>query len=357
MITAGSQTVPSTVVHHDGSEHRYHELGSLDFLGRMPIPLRRPFKAGLDRAVAAHRSATGIGLQCCFLGGGEWYQPFDGLTAARSSAELPDMLVSTLYHDILNPALLAHYAPPDGYVTAVTAHPACVQGGLLDPLHIFHTFAVIPFVFLIDRARLKGRPAPRVWSDLFDPVWADEIVFGGWRPHEQIAFQDYNSYLLFSLHQEYGLAGLEAFAANVHNLQHNIRTATQAGSNSRSVGTIAILPWLQAELCPRRERTQVIWPEDGALAMPIGYLVKPDAHTRLAPLLHYLDGPELGQVLVRNCYPPTLAAVPDAFPSAARLKWAGWEHIRTHDMAVEERQAAQLFFSAWQRAQEERSCN
>lgn len=323
----------------------------------MPIPLRRPFKTGLDRAIAAHRTATGAGLHCCFLGGGEWYQPFDGLTAARTGAELPGMLVTTLYHDILDPGLLTHYALPDGYIPTVAAHPVCVAGGLLDPLHIFHSFAVIPFVFLVDHARLKGRTAPRCWSDLFAPTWADDIVFGGWRPHEQVAFQDYNSYLLFALHQEYGLAGLEAFAANVHNLQHNIRTATQAGSNSRSVGTIAILPWLQAELCPRRGRTQVVWPADGALAMPIGYLIQPDARERLQPLLHYVNGTELGRVLAHNCYPPTLAAVADAFPADARLKWAGWDYIRRHDLAAEERRAAQLFFAAWNRLRGETTCN
>ena len=332
-------------------------LGSLDFLGRMPIPLRRPFKTGLDRTVTAHQAATGIRLDCCFLSGSEWYRPFDGLAMAETSAELPDMLVTTLYHDILDPGLLAHYTPLEGTAAPVAAHPVCVNGGLLDPLGVFQSFAVIPFVFLVDHQRLKGRAAPRCWSDLLDPVWADKIVFGGWRPHDRTPYQDYNSYLLFSLYQEYGQTGLEAFAANVRNIQHNIRTATQAGSNNRNVGAIAILPWLQAELCPRRGRTQVIWPEDGALAMPIGYLIKSEARSRLMPLVNYVCGMELGVLLARNCYPPVNAAVADPFPAAARLKWAGWDYLRNHDLAAEERRASQLFFATWNRVQEESVCS
>ncbi len=357
MIPQPSRTVLSFTAGDQRSEYQPLNLGSLDFLGRMPIPLRRPFKTGLDRTVAAHQAATGIRLDCCFLSGSEWYRPFDGLAAAKTDAELPAMLVTTLYHDILDPGLLAHYTSHDASVSPVVAHPVCVNGGLLDPLGIFQTFAVIPFVFLVDHQRLKGRPAPRCWSDLLDPIWADEIVFGGWRPHDRTPYQDYNSYLLFSLYQEYGQAGLEAFAANVHNIQHNIRTATQAGSNSRNVGAIAVLPWLQAELCPRRGRTQVIWPEDGALALPIGFLIKPDARARLTPLVNYVCSLELGIVLARNCYPPVNTAVADAFPAAVRLKWAGWNYIRNHDMAAEESRASQLFFAAWSRVQEESVCS
>lgn len=329
----------------------------LDFLGRMPIPLRRAFKSGLDQTTATHRQASGESLHCCFLSGAEWYRPFDTLSSDPVDT-LPGMLVSTFYHDILNPALLAHYTPAAS-VAPRPSHPACAAAGLDDPLGIFRTFAVIPFVFLVDEKRLRGRPAPHAWSDLLDPIWADDIVFGGWRPNEQSAYQDYNSYLLLCLHHEFGDAGLAAFAGNVRHLQHNIRTATQAGSNSREVGAIAILPWLQAELCPRRERTRVVWPEDGALAMPIGYLVKTGEESRVQPLIDYVDGSELGAVLSRNCYPPTRPQMADAFPAGARLKWPGWDTVRQNDMAATSQRAAETFFAAWygKHTQEQRACS
>ncbi|GAB3370553.1 ABC transporter substrate-binding protein [Azotobacter armeniacus] len=338
------QHIPADADHH--ALPAPDALGGLDLLGRMPIPLRRAFKAGIDRTLAAQRAARGEALNCCCLGGAEWYSPFDTLATERDPARLPGMLVSTIYQDILAPSLLAHCTPPPGARPLPELHPACAAAGLADPLDAFRVFAVIPFVWLIDQRRLKGRRPPRVWSDLLEPCWAGEIVFGGWRPNPQVPYQDYNAYLLLALYLEFGQAGLAAFAGNVRHLQHNVRTATQAGSNSPDVGAIAVLPWLQAELCPRRERTAVAWPEDGALAMPIGYLLKPGQEARLAPLVDYLHGEELSAVLARNCYPPTGTARTQAFPPGARLKWPGWEFFRGHDFAAEQRRAAELFFAA-----------
>lgn len=319
-------------------------LESLDFLGRMPVPLRRQFKAGLDRAAAA---APGLAepLACCFLSGAEWYAPFDRLAEARGEA-LPNMLVTTFHHDILHTPLLAYYAPRAARPPA-PCHPAFAAAGLPDPEGVFRLFATVPFVFLMDERRLRGRPAPRSWQDLLDPCWADEIVFGGWRPNERSPYQDYNRFLLLNLQREFGRAGLRAFADNVKQLQHNARTAAQAGSNARSIGAIAVLPWLQAELCPRRERTRVVWPADGALAMPIVHLVRPEAETRVRALTDYVAGIGLGRVLARNCYPPSNPALAHALPEGARLKWLGWDYVRGHDIAAESRCAADSFFAAW----------
>lgn len=351
MSPAFSVSVFPPTTEDDSRTQPNPDLGQLDFLGRMPIPLRRAFKAGLDRTVTTHRQTSGISLDCCFLTGAEWYHPFDGLAsaAAKLGAGLPNMLVSTFHHDILSPDLLRHYTPTT--VADPALHPACRAARLADPLGAFRLFAVIPFVFLVDGKRLQGRPCPRVWQDLLDPCWNDEIVFGGWRPNPDTVYQDYNNYLLLFLLQRFGTDGLAAFAGNVRHLQHNILTASRAGSNSASVGTIAILPWLQAELCPRRERTRVVWPEDGALAMPIGYLVKPEAEPRVQALADYLTGAGLGRVLARNCYPPAGLAVADAFPADARLQWLGWDYARHHDLAVESRVAAETFFSAWYQTQ------
>jgi len=325
-----------------------------DFLGRMPIPLRRPFKAGLDRTVIKHRENSGIQLKCCFLSGAEWYHPFDELAALPHEC-LPATLLTPLHQDILSPDLLAHYAPST--IRQRSVAQIAINAGLLDPYGIFNSFAAIPFVFLVDERRLKRRTAPKTWQDLLDPQWQDEIVFGGWRPNEHVPYQEYNSYILFSIFQEYGAAGLAALAANVKHLQHNIRTATLTGTNSQAVGTIAILPWLQASLCPRRERTRVVWPEDGAIVMPIGYLVKHESERRVQPILDYMNGSALARVLSTNCYPPLGSEISGAFPANASMKWAGWDYIRSHDMAAESALAARIFFGAWAEKNEVSLCS
>ncbi len=91
----------------------------------------------------------------------------------------------------------------------------------------------------------------------------------------------------------------------------------------------------------------MVWPEDGALTMPIGYLLKPGMEARLATLVDYVTSERLGTLLAHNCYPPTRALASASFPEGARLKWPGWEYVRSHDLAAESGRAAEIFFAEW----------
>lgn len=322
-------------------------LAQLDLLGRMPVPLRRAFKLGLDRLVE-REAARANQLACCVLRGGEWYRPFDALACCKRADEVPAVLLTTLQEDILSRELLSFYRVPLSTRDASELHPAFVSSGLLDPSGVCRTFAVVPFVFLVDRQRLRGRPIPKTWADLLEPHWEREIVFGGWRPNESVAYEDFNSYLLLFMHREFGGSGLEAFAANVSHLQHNVRTTTLFGTNSRHASTIAVLPWLHAEMCPRRMTTCVVWPRDGALVMPMVYLVKSEHESRLEPLIDYVAGVELRRMLNRNCYPtPNLDT--NLLPLDAAFKWLGWPYVYTHDLAAESDRATRVFFAALDR--------
>jgi ABC-type Fe3+ transport system substrate-binding protein len=282
--------------------------------------------------------------------GCEWYRPFDRLRQSRCDEERPALVVSTLQDDLVEPRLLAAYGGSPAPRRA--RHPLLTEGGLVDPTGTFHTFAVVPFVFLVDTARLQGRPVPRTWGDLLHPSWHDEIVFGGWRPRNQGPYLEYNSFLLLSLWAEFGASGLAAFSANVRGLVHNIQTARTMGTGDDTVGSIAILPWLHAELSPRRPRVRVIWPEDGALAMPIVYMLKASRADRVAPLVEYLTGGDLARAWGRSCYPSAFAE----WPAGARLKWHGWSYVFERNLSKENHRAAALFFSRRKDAGELRRC-
>ncbi|MCR6629187.1 MAG: ABC transporter substrate-binding protein [Magnetospirillum sp.] len=231
-----------------------------------------------------------------------------------------------------------HLAPP-------SVHAPCT--GLMDPLGIFTVFAAIPLVFLIDHRKLGERSAPRRWSDLLEPGLRGDVVFGGWRPHAGVPFTDYNQFLLLCLLEEFGADGIRAFAASVKGLQHNVVSARTAGADNAPGGAVAVLPWMQAEMAPRRAQVSVVWPDDGAYAMPIGFVARPNRLGRVRPLVETLIGTELGGVLARNCYPPANGAVAGAFPPGAGLKWPGWERVREGGMTAQAERAGRLFFDAW----------
>lgn len=321
-------------------------LGQLDLLGRVPIPLRRMFKVSMDRLSLRMRSDQGVALRHCLLGGGQWYRPFDTLALASATDEMPGMLVTPLQEDILLPHIV------DAYRSTTPRqndwHPAFSTAALADPYHVFQTFAAIPFVLLVDKTKLRGRRVPREWADLLAPEWQSDIVFGGWRPNEQVPYRDFNSYLLLALYHEFGADGLRAFALNVHHLQHNVRTTVQAGTNSRDARAISILPWLHAEMCPRRNHTEVVWPSDGAIVMPLGYLQQPTREARTTAFVDLLTGPDWAQVLNRNCYPAAARDCASPLPMGARFKWLGWDYVYSHRFSRDTSRASDVFFAVWE---------
>jgi len=356
------QTMLSSGLAHtrDVATRAVLDLGQLDVLGRVPVPLRLAFASGLARSGVNYRAVAGKPLKHLLLKGSEWYRPFDVLARAQLASEVPSMLITTLQQDVMLPQLLAHYTPPRGAnVKALSLQRSLPEpltaAGIFDAQGIFNVFGVVPFVCLVDERRLAGRPLPRTWSDLLDPMWSQEIVFGGHRTSEREPYSEYNGYLLECMHWEFGDAGLRAFAHNVSQLQHTVKIARLFGSNSLNAATIAVLPWLQAQLCPRRKYTRIVWPEDGAWMMPMAYLVQPSAAERLQPVVDYLNGAELAGVLDHNAYP---AVGPGAgfagLPRGARLKWPGWDYFRDPGMPQRSQHAARVFFEAKQAWDERR---
>ena len=103
-------------------------LAKLDFLGRMPVPLRYDFTAGLDRAA----NAAG-GRRICFVKGNEWYAPFDNLLRSKPAEGLPGMLLSPFTRDVLSvPFQERLRAGGHVAVTPRPVHPSAAGLKLLD---------------------------------------------------------------------------------------------------------------------------------------------------------------------------------------------------------------------------------
>ncbi len=125
-------------------------------------------------------------------------------------------------------------------------------------------FAVAPFVLLVDRDRLDGRPVPRRWADLMDPIYRDQVVFSGWCREGERRYRQVNTFFLLFM----------------------------------------------------------------ALAYPLWLTVKTAHAARLAMLARYFHGPDLADYLDHNRYPALCPGREPAVPPGARLTWPGWEVIR-----------------------------
>lgn len=300
-----------------------------DLLGTVPVPLRHRVRDGVAELVTGHHSAGGSPLQCCFPLGQGGHSPFDRLRFIRTLDDFPAMLVSCEHGNAFSRRFYHQHVAGGAFAACqpAPAAPVFADAGLIDRDGQIGVFAVAPFVLLVDRERLDGRPVPRRWADLMDPLYRDLVVFSGWRREGERRYRQVNTFLLLFIALRFGFDGLARMLRNVPALLHSAQMPRRAGT-AASPGGIYVLPWSLADLCPRRTTTEVVWPEEGALAYPLWLTVKTAHAARLDVLLRHFYGPELADYLDHNRYPALCPGRRPAVPPGARMTWPGWETIR-----------------------------
>lgn len=341
------------------STARRGEPRAWDFLGAVPVPLRHRIRDGVGDLATRIAGEGGPPLKCCFPMGQGGRGPISRLRLIRSVEDYPAMLVSDGYGSAFNRRFHESHVAGGAFVGSQPERVASVFAdcGLIDPKGWIGVYAVAPFVFLIDHQKLNGFPAPRRWADLADTAYRGQVIFGGWRRGGERRWSEVNKFFLLSMAQEFGLDGLARILRNVPTLLHSAQMPRLAGADA-SPGGIYILPWSLADICPRRAHTEVIWPEDGALAYPLWLTAKVARGVRLDALIRYFHGAELGRYLGQNRYPALCPDLAPALPEGARLKWLGWDFLRHRSTAQLIKAACRMFHELQDRpsAMEDPSC-
>ena len=315
-----------------------------DFLASTPVPLRAKMRDDIALATQAHVARGGAPLKCCMPMGQGGRTPIERLRYVRALEDFPKLLVSSEHGAIFNRTFHRQYVErgafsgrqPQGTAEAFT------KAGLIDPQNWIGVYAVAPFVLLIDQKRLGARPVPQSWADLAHPLYHGEVVFSGWRREGDRDWSAYNQFFLVSMLRLLGADGLRALVANVPSLMHSAQMPRHAGAAS-SQGAIYILPWALADLCPRREVTQVVWPREGGLAYPLWLTAQTAQYEKVAPLLDYFFAPATAKWLDHNLYPSLAPAERAALPEGARLSWLGWDYLRHRSAAADVKAACAIF--------------
>lgn len=319
------------------------------FLGSVPVPLRQWVRDDVAEVLNRHQAQGGPASRCCFPMGQGGPGPFQRLRFIRAFDAYPDMLVSADYSNAFNRRFHERHVEQGAFTGAQgAAAPVFTESGLVDPKGWIGVFAVAPFVMLVDRRKLGGLPVPARWSDLLEPDYRGQVVFGGWRRDAGAPYRSFNKFFLLAMARAFGLDGVARLMRNVPALMHSAEMPRLAATNG-SLGGIYVLPWALADLCPRRDDTLVVWPEDGALAYPLWLTAKADKQDELGHLLAYFHGARLGAYLNHNRYP---ALTPDLAPACGKLNWMGWDFVRHRGTARVLKAALSLFHEAM----EARSC-
>lgn len=297
--------------------------GKKNLLALMPCGLKVPFARDFASFMS---SLNNSGMNCSVesnLNHEVSYYPY--VSHIESVDELPDMILSSDFNAFYHHRFYTRFVEPGHFAEVMDYQPdrSFVEAGISDPDHMYNILCVNPLIIVADLEQTKGRPLPRSWSDLLDPVWRKSITLRG----------DDNFFchaVLLPLFKEHGAPAMEALAHNILDGRHPAQMVKTAGSGKSAA--IYVMPYFFAHKIQPGKAVKIIWPDDGALASPITLLVKKEKLQTLKPVVDYLVGRELAQLFAGAHFPTPRPDVQCDLPPNARLKWLGWDYIHSNDI-------------------------
>ncbi|MVB10687.1 Bacterial extracellular solute-binding protein [Caprobacter fermentans] len=304
----------------------------LDFIGQVLCPMKANFKQGYDEVAEQYKKETG----CAFY---SYVPTICGSKGDRTEATAGDILKYLTIDDL--PGMIASFGLGDyfssqfrerflkqGYFESIKRNglsPAFEEAGIDDPSGEFYIYSGYPAVFLVDRKKLGDLPVPRKWEDLLSPVYRNNITIGG--AHGMVS-----KTLLLYLYKMFGDEGLKMLEPNVRQAMHPSEMAKLAGTSAKAGTAIYVMMLFFGKACGKTDRTELVWPEDGAIFDPAFILVKKGMTEKYQVLIDYITGERYGKISAANSFPVTTPLVKNPLPEGAKLQWLGWDFINSHRM-------------------------
>jgi ABC-type Fe3+ transport system substrate-binding protein len=192
--------------------------------------------------------------------------------------------------------------------------------GLEDPRGIFHILSGVPLIFVVDRSRLGTAPPPRSWEALLSGDYT-------------ICYADdghmLDGVLLAYIYKYFGEEGLRAFKERSLRGAHPSQMIKAGGIEERP--QVYVLPHIFASIKVKEPGFEILWPEEGALLIPVLLTVRKDAGEEEKKAAEFLCGPRCGQAFAtQGMFPASSPGARNNLPG--KLWWLGWDYIYQNNL-------------------------
>jgi ABC-type Fe3+ transport system substrate-binding protein len=298
-------------------------LAQLALYALLPCMLKVPVELALLRALQSSEPRGAFDRLCRF----EWQDTLGLAELAHDCHDLscfPDVVVSVGTHALFGRSFMDRFVRRGCFasVNLPEVDQALAGTGLSDPYGNFTMLAADAVVILADLARAGNLPMPRRWADFLEPEYAGTLSLcgrsekGGFSPP-----------MLLAIHRAHGMDGLVRFARAVAGAHHPAQMAKKAGRNLAGGTAFSAVPLFFAENVRDRPGVEVIWPEEGALAVPMNMLVRSHRRERSGRIADLLAGPEVAKICTGAHFPALHPDAGNRLPEGGRLLWIGWNTL------------------------------
>ena len=195
---------------------------------------------------------------------------------------------------------------------------------LKDPNNNYAIISYVPAIYIVDKTLLNGRPIPNSWSDLFNPIYSNDI---------SVPMKDLDLYnaVLLNLYAKYGEQGIIDFSKGYQKSMHPASVVKNAYNNKKPL--VSIVPAFFATML-KDDTNIAIWPSDGAIVSPIFLLAKKDERIETKQVLEYLTSDNFANIInENNCFPSTKQSIENKLIDDKKLMFCGWEFINNNNIS------------------------
>jgi hypothetical protein len=256
-----------------------------------------------------------------------FYKHIEKLT---STEQLPDILITSdfnsLYHRSFRNSLLNDCSFES---LALPLHSIYAGSGIAHPSSLLTMLATDALVMVADKAKFESRRLPREWYELLDPALQNSIAFYGERDF-------FCNTVFYHFVKNYGFEAIKKLSDNTLMRIHpdEMLQVIQAGNVNGA--SVYVMPYSYAKNIQNKFDYSIIWPEDGAILLPIQMLVKKGALEKHEEVIHYLTGQSLGNELEKCGYLSTNGSTAKQYPGN-KLNWIGWDFLENADLCMTKR--------------------
>ncbi len=326
-----------TTVLENSSEH-------LNMVSLLPCPLKVPMQSELKLFLDYLREEKKLPLNYCiesFFNDHLDYE--DYLEHFEEPDEIPDIIMTAGY-GFFYKRFMERFVEKGVFADVIDRpiHARLAESGIIDPDGHFSVIAINTLVMVVDENRLGEVPMPKSWGDLLQPIYENKVVMRG---HGDV----FCDVVQMNYYKDYGETGVEKLGRSVKYGLHPSQMIKELMSSRSDVPPIHIMPYFFYKTMKESANIKVIWPEEGVLAYPVSVLIKADKMQELQELTDYLLGPEIARICSDAHFPAVHADVGNTLPLHVKLKWLGWDFIKSHDMKYLVETMNEKFMSAYRR--------
>ncbi len=195
---------------------------------------------------------------------------------------------------------------------------------LRDPNGNYSMISVVPAVFLVNKNHLDGKPIPKTWADILDPMYKGMLSL-------PVSDFDLFNAILIHIHKEYGIDGVSKLRDN---LAASLHPAQMVKAEKGVVPAISIMPYFFTRMAAPGSPLVAVWPEDGAIVSPIFMLTKASQEKEIQPVSDIMMSKQMGEILSHQGLFPSVSNEVDNQLDGKPFKFVGWDYINKHDIGA-----------------------